>query len=394
MLVRDPRNLRLLAFGYLLAFLSSFGQTFFIGLFSPHIQAATGLDHAGLGMVYAVATLASGLLLLWAGALIDRMPLGVYLTGAALLYAVGCILIGVAGGFVVLTAAVFLLRFSGQGLFSHIAITTVARNFHVARGRALSISYLGHPTGEAVLPPLFVLLMGMFVWQHMWFWIAGLLVIMLPVLMALPRRITTVPHHRDSKQANDHATSLTRAQVLRDRHFHLILPTLLIPGFVVTGIFIHQGVLVAGKGWTPSWFAWTFVLFAIGQVVGNLGAGQLVDRLSARRLMPFFLLPLAVGCTAAAMGQHPWLAAVLMAGAGLTAGSMSPITNAMWVETYGTRHLGAIRALAVSILVVSSALSPALFGILIEGGVGIDPILAVSAAGCGLAAVLAARTRP
>lgn len=386
MLLWDLPRARLLLFGYLLAFLSSFGQTFFIGLFSAELQAATGLGHAGLGTVYTVSTLSSGLILLWAGALIDRVRLRIYLTGALLFYAFGCILLGFATNMIILGLAVFLLRFSGQGLFSHIAITTVARNFHHARGRALSISYLGHPTGEALLPPLFVFLMAGWAWQSLWFAIAVTLLVLLPVLLVLPGAMVSIPATdqspagTDPDKAEGGSGHKTRGEVVRDWRFYMILPTLLAPGFVGTGIFIHQIALIGEKGWTVGWFALNFTGFAIAQVVGNLGAGQLVDRLTARHLMPYFLLPMGFGAAAVSFGNHPILATLLLVGAGLTIGSMSPITNAMWVERYGTRYLGAIRALAISIIVVSSALSPALFGFLIDGGVRFDHILL----GCAL----------
>jgi hypothetical protein len=38
-------NRRLIGFGFLMAFASSFGQTYFIGVFGPSIQTEFGLSH-------------------------------------------------------------------------------------------------------------------------------------------------------------------------------------------------------------------------------------------------------------------------------------------------------------------------------------------------------------
>ena len=58
---------QLLAFGLLMAFASSTGQTYFISLFSLQFREGFGLGHAGFGAVYSIATLSSGFLLVWAG---------------------------------------------------------------------------------------------------------------------------------------------------------------------------------------------------------------------------------------------------------------------------------------------------------------------------------------
>jgi hypothetical protein len=54
---------RLLAFGFVLAFFSSFGQTSFIAVFGPVLRQEFGLSNGALGGMYSAATLASGLLL-------------------------------------------------------------------------------------------------------------------------------------------------------------------------------------------------------------------------------------------------------------------------------------------------------------------------------------------
>src|SRR4028118_1089579 len=73
---------RAIGLGFALTFLSSFGQTFFISLSGPDIRAAFGLAHGSFGLVYAVATLASGILMIWMGGVIDRVSIRLYATAA------------------------------------------------------------------------------------------------------------------------------------------------------------------------------------------------------------------------------------------------------------------------------------------------------------------------
>jgi len=51
---------------------SCFGQTFFISIFAGEIRGEFGLSHGEWGGIYTIGTLASALLMLWAGGLTDR----------------------------------------------------------------------------------------------------------------------------------------------------------------------------------------------------------------------------------------------------------------------------------------------------------------------------------
>lgn len=82
-----------------------------------------------------------------------------------------------------------------------------------------------------------------------------------------------------------------------------------------------------------------------------------------------------------------------MALMGATAGGSAILFGAVWAELYGTGHLGAIRALAVALQVLATALAPATLGWLIDQGVGLDRqatllSLLVCASALGLALLL------
>jgi len=73
---------------------------------------------------------------------------------------------------------------------------------------------------------------------------------------------------------------------------------------------------------------------------------------------------------------------------GLGAGITLPINNAIWAELYGTRYLGEIKSLSTSIVVVSTALSPFIIGLALEGGYTLTSVLVVGAATCLVALLL------
>lgn len=393
-ILRHPRRL---ALGFLLSFFASFGQTYFIALFGDHLRAAFGLSVAGFGGVYALATVASGLTMLYAGSLLDRLPLGLFIGGSVL------VLGGAAAGLggVVTASPVFLfavllaLRLCGQGLLGHASATTMARDFRENRGKALSFASMGHAAGEAVFPLLAVAMMAWIGWQGTWQAIAALLaLVVLPLLLWLTatRRSEGAEYIHD-RGGETHAGDFTRSEVLRDPAFYLLVPVVLMPAFINTGVFFHQIPLIEAKGWSRALFAAGFSTYAAFTVIGTLVSGRLVDRFGALSILRYALLPLAAGLMLAALTDRAGAVHVYMALAGISTGVFFTSSTATWAELYGLSHLGAIRAMAMSLMVFATAASPALFGWLIDRGVDMNLILGGSAACClaGLPLIVAAR---
>jgi MFS family permease len=310
-----------------------------------------------------------------AGHLIDRIDLRIY-------SAVICCLMMVAalfmwqlpgGSIAYLYVAFLLLRFGGQGLLSHAGVTAVARYAAEGRGKAVAISTLGFSFGEAILPLALVSMLALYDWQTVWGFIALALAIVLLPLTQLLLRGHSVRHAAllDRLGLSGGETGnrqYTRGQVLRDRFFWLLMPALLAPGFINTGIFFNQRTIVAEMGWDIRLFALGFMVYALVTVLSSLVSGPLIDRIGARRIYPYVLLPLGAGLALLGLFDAPVIAILFMTLAGMAAGIHHTATTALWAETYGVRHLGAIKAMAAALMVFSTALSPASMGWMIDAG--------------------------
>ncbi|MEX0594253.1 MAG: MFS transporter, partial [Balneolaceae bacterium] len=159
---------RFLSFGISFTFFSSFGQTFLISLFVPYFLTDFDLSNAGFGGIYSIATLLSAGVLPWVGRLIDRVPLRWFSLAVACGLAIACLLIALSWHLSLLFSALFLLRLTGQGLCGHTAETAMARFYDDRRGKALSISSLGYPLGEAFLPTLIAAILTWIHWRTVW----------------------------------------------------------------------------------------------------------------------------------------------------------------------------------------------------------------------------------
>ena len=117
--------------------------------------------------------------------------------------------------------------------------------------------------------------------------------------------------------------------------------------------------------------------FVIGGLLGRMGgliAGPVIDRVGARWIARFYLLPLGLGLVVLGAFDPLWSGYLFLMSAGATAGVSSTLLGTLWAELYGVRHLGAVRALVTACGVVASALSPALLGMLLSLGVPIEAL--------------------
>ena len=398
MLAPDLRSeARWLASGFLLMFCSGFGQTFYIALFAGHIKAELAISDGQWGSLYTAGTVASAALLTWTGKLADRWPIRWLGAGVLAGLAFTCLAFTWTSTPWMLAAVLFGLRFFGQGMATHTAMTAMGRWFNRKRGRAVSIAAMGFPASEALMPVIAVAAIGLFGWRVTWSASALLLLaIPVPILILLLRRERSPTSGPAGQQAPGEAPvrHWTRAEVLRSPLFYALMPGLLAPPFIQTGIFFNQVGIVEAKGWELSWFAASFAVLAGVSVVSALASGWFVDRFGARRLLPIFLLPLGTADLLLVFAQDPLMIPVVMALIGLGGGCFGTLTGALWAELYGTRHLGAIRALATAIIVFASALSPGLMGVLLDAGVALNTQILVMGVYCFAAALWMAGLLP
>lgn len=371
---------RWLSSGFLLMFFSGFGQTYYIAIFAGQIKSELLLSDGQFGTVYTLGTLASASLLTWAGKYADLLSVRALGAGVIAGLALTALIMAAASSVAVLALAVFGLRFFGQGMLTHVAMTAMGRWFNRKRGRAISIAALGLPASEGVLPLLAVVAMAAFGWRGAWIGAAVILLLALPVLLSL-LHYERHPTHGPVQEAVDEADATrwhwTRSDVLRDPLFYLLMPITLATPFIITAIFINQVPLVEIKNWKLEWFAASFPLLAIAHVIGTLTCGRLVDRFGARHVLPAYLLSLGIGTLLLVYGQHPAVLPVLMVLLGVTMGFAATTQGALWPELYGTRHLGAIRSVSTALVVFSTAVSPGLVGVLMDAGVALESQLLV-----------------
>lgn len=374
------REYRFLIFGFLMMGLSNYGQTFFIALYSAEIRDAFNLSNAGFGGLYSAMTLLSAFVMVYSGRLIDDWPLRRFVSFVLAGLALGCVAMGLAADLLVLAAALFLLRHFGQALSSHTGMTATARAYDKNRGQAVSLIQLGYAGFEGFFPLMAVGLIALIGWQESWLVYAGVLLLLaLPLQLFLSR--AEPPAARQDEAADDAVPQADRRAVLRDTRFYMVLPLYMASPFLLTGMFFHQVQLADARGWDITVLAGAFSLYAGLKIVSSLSTGPLIDRFSAKRIMPFMSLPLLLGFLLIVTPENIFGAAtpfVYMGVLGVHLGMAGAVSGGLWPELFGTKHLGAIRSMTSPLMVASTAAAPILFGVLLDAAIGFTHLAAAA----------------
>ncbi|MEM6762458.1 MAG: MFS transporter [Pseudomonadota bacterium] len=365
------RNAWWLGTGLLLTFASGFGQTYFIALFAGGIRSEFGLSNGEWGGLYTVATIGSAALLIHAGRYADTMPLVRLASIIFVLYALAAVAMMLAPNVVVLALAIFGLRFCGQGMMGHIAITAMARWFAANRARAVAIAVLGFPLGEAIFPFFAVEVELWAGWRAAWGIVALLiLVVILPAAFLLLRHGRVPQGEGGGEDAvGMEGRHWTRREVLRHWVFYALMPGMLASPFIGTCVFFHQVHIADLRGYDLATMALAFPVYAAISVTTSLIVGPLIDRVGPTRILPFCLVPIAVAMAALAIPGGIWVWFLTMAAVGVGQGIIITMIGALWPTLYGTRWIGSVKAIFSSAMVLSTALGPGITGWVIDMGV-------------------------
>jgi len=370
-------NFRFLLFGFILTFCSSFGQTFFIGIFNPFIRQDLNLSHSEFGLIYSLATLLSSFSLIWIGKKIDDFKIIYFSIFVCLFLAFATFFLTLVTNIILLFFAIYFLRLSGQGLMTHTASTSMAKFFDLNRGKALSISWLGLTLGEGFLPYLIIFIMKFYSWKMVWLGISiFVLCLVIPFIFFNLKNYVDGTTEKSGVKAevNYEIKNWTRSEVLRDLKFYCLLPAVLAPGFLTTGIFINQSYIFESKNWSMLFLAQGFTMYAAFSVVALAVSGFLIDRFSAIKVLPFYLVPTMSAYLLVIYSSWTFTPMAMMMLIAMTNGTSAVLLTSTWSEIYGTKHLGGIRSITVSFFVFSTAIAPALFGYLIDHQFSINQI--------------------
>ena len=371
---------KVILFGFIFTFFSSFGQSYFLGLFNSSIRDALSITHGQFGSIYASATLCSSLLLIWVGKKIDDVNIFKFALFVIILLSFACFFFSKVSSVFLLFIAIFLMRFSGQGMMSHTASTTISRYFTRTRGRALSISWFGLSSAEFIMPVLMVYLLTIIDWQNLWLIFSITVLIILPIASFLLIKNLNL----DSRETSDEnikeveIKQWSRREVIKDYRFYIISLNMLAMPWIFTGFAVFQSFVQTSKGWGPYVIAQSFMSYSILSVLTLFLSGFLIDKFTSRKLLIYMNIPLLFSVVVLYFFDTPITAFLFLGLVGISNGFANILGSSTWAELYGVKYLGSIKALTTALMVFATAFGTALFGLLIDLGFTVGDIALIS----------------
>ena len=375
-------SLKVIIFGFIFTFFSSFGQSFFLGLFNTSIRNELSITHGQFGSIYASATLLSSLLLIWVGKKIDDIDISRFALYVILLLSFSSFFFSKISSVPLLFVAIFLMRFSGQGMMSHTATTTISRYFTKSRGKALSSGWFGLSTAEFILPVLIVFLLPFYGWKSIWLAISLAVIIFLPIasyFLVKNLNFDSRETEEDESSLNIKIKNWKRIEVIKDYRFYIVCANMLAMPWIATGTFVYQSFILDSKNWGPFIIAQSFMVYSILSVITLFASGYLIDKFTSRKLLIFMNMPLLLSVIVIIYFNHPLTAFVFLGLIGVSNGFANVLGSSTWAEIYGVKYIGSIKALTTALMVFATAFGTALFGVLIDKGFSIEQIAIISA---------------
>ena len=373
---------KVIIFGFIFTFFSSFGQSFFLGLFNAPIRNELGITHGQFGNIYATATICSSIILIWIGKKIDDYRILNYSFFVVILLFFSSLFFSFINSIYFLAVAIFLMRLSGQGLMSHASTTTISRFFERSRGKALSTIWFGLSTAEFILPVLVTYFFLIYSWRTVWQGIAILIILLLPfVIISTIKSVNLDSRETDINPKNKKIKikSWRRREVIRDYRFYIVSLNMLAMPWLATGTFVYQSFISDSKMWAIYTIPKAFMVYSITSIATLFLSGFLVDKFTGRKLILIMNIPLLLAMYVLFKFNHEIFAYIFLGLVGVSNGLANILGSSTWAEIYGVKYIGSIKALTTALMVFSTAFGTAVFGLLIDKGFTIENIAFVGA---------------
>jgi MFS family permease len=366
----------ILLMGTLGMIMTSPGQTFAVSIFIEQFITDLGISRSLVSTLYTVGTLVGSFALPLVGRQIDRRGPRQMMTTISLLFGLACIYMGFITNAVMLGAGFILIRMLGQGSLGLVSNNVMNQWWVERRGRIIGISGLFFSmVGTGGFPALINWLIPLFGWRTT-YGLLGLVLIVgfVPLVVLLvrdrpeayglqPDGLATQTDTGSTPTAPVSETNWSLPAARRTFAFWIIGLGLASIAMLTTGLFFHMVSIFSDNGLSSTTAAWAYLPIAATAALVNLGSGILVDRIGVRILMATGLFLMTVVLFLAQLLQSAEMAFFYGIILGTTLGLMGTIHGAAWAKYFGRKNLGSISGLALTILIVGSALGPMPIGI-------------------------------
>ncbi len=370
------------------------GQTMGVSVFTDHLIQALHVTRVNISSAYMAGTLASALLIPYAGKLYDRYGARISAAIAALCLGGFLFLMAKSGditsalaallpfqaghiGFALAMITFFGIRFFGQGVLTLVSRGMVVRWFSTRQG--LAVGFLGITTsfGFSFAPQPLQGLINTFGWQGALLALAGILILVfLPLVLLLYRSdpascgmaVEEGMKIRISRNKQMPAAPVDArvSQARRDLRYWIVIAMLCFWSMYNTAFTFHVVSIFSQVGMETAEALRIFLPIGVISLAARFISSYLSDRINLKYLIITMTLFMGLAGSALFVLSSNLSVLLIILGMGIGAGIFSMLNVISWPKLFGKKYLGEVSGFAMGFVVAGSAVGPWLFSMFFQ----------------------------
>jgi predicted MFS family arabinose efflux permease len=344
--------------GVMVSFAAIVPYTF--SLFLDPLHAAFGWKREAMGGAFALAAITVALVSPLIGILLDRFPPRRIILPGIVVFAIGLASLSRLTPHIVQFYATFFVIGLVANATAQFAYTrSLLTWFTIHRGFALALLLTGSGVGSILFPPLTQWMIEHHGWRRAFLLLGGIAILGFPLTALLMRNrpeaaIVRAEHHADK--------GVSVAAALRSAAFWLLAVITILSAFSENGLVTNLASILTHHGVLAASAALALSVRGGASIVGRLGIGWAIDRVSPERIQSLVLALAAGGTLILAFAGSAWTALVGAAVLGVGLGSESDVMPYLLARYFGRRHFSVLYGLTWTAYAIGGATGPLWIG--------------------------------
>lgn len=358
-------------------FLSAPGQTYSISVFINVYKEEFNYSSTLISSAYSIATIISGILLVFMGKAIDKYGVKKVLIIVTIMLGLTTFYNSFVSSIYMLFFGFILLRYFGQGSMTLIPSTLVPQWFEKKRAFAISLASVGGLLAMLAVPSFNLWMINTIGWENAWrVWGLILIIGFVPIVYIFTSNKPEdlgMTIENDTQSSEESITSaliemdkesFTLNEAIRHKEFWFVGIISMIPAMFSTGLAFHFFTIMSLKDINNETAALILGFMAIPAFLMPFVSKIVVDRYPVKYILSTTLSMTIISMVFLIFGiSNMFTAVIFILFYGLAVAIQSLTTNVIWPNYFGRKYLGSIRGAGTVFMVIGSALGPLPFGI-------------------------------
>src|ERR1700749_4409624 len=370
--------------GVMVSFAPIIPYTF--SLFLDPLHAVFGWKREAMGGAFALAAITVAIVSPLIGILLDRFPPRRIILPGILVFAVGLAALSrLTPNIVQFYATFFVIGLVANATAQFAYTRTILTWFTTHRGIALALLLTGSGIGSILIPPLTEWMIQHHGWRSGFLLLAGIAILGFPLTALLVRNRPEATIVRSERHAD---TGMAVAAALRTAAFWILAFITIFSAFSENGLVTNLASILTQHGVLAATAALALSVRGGAGIIGRLGVGFAIDRVSPERIQSIVLALAAAGTLILAFAGAPWSALLGAAILGVGLGSEADVGPYLLARYFGRRHFSVLYGLTWTAYAIGGATGPLWIGHLYDRAGAYLPRFIVYLAAVAFAAVI------